>query len=596
MSYLGNEPPQIAGYSTQTKAAPVGSSITLDQEGTVNSILLFLDGVRQTPTTDYTVSGTTLTLTSTAPTTAVATILFLGDVADIGVPSDDAVNVAQLDTTSTGTTGQFLKKTGAGAIDWADAAADTSGIEDDIALLGFKVAVNGSLAKYNLVDQTEDAFIDTTGIDASASTDEIYDTVGKYYSGSATQPTGGTISTYTDSGTDYRAHTFLDDGVFAVVTSTITADYFMVAGGGGGGNAGNGGGAWGAGGGGGAGGFLTDTGVSLTAQNYTITVGDGGAGAGYQEADLNGATGENSIIAPVSGTTYTALGGGGGASGIGSSTGNDGGSGGGGAYSNRASGTGTAGPPLQGYDGGVNTYVDSGAAGGGGSAQGGAASAGGAMGGAGVSNSYRDGTSGTTKGTHYFAGGGSGGTYSGTGGLINIYGGGAGGIKGGTDNGTSNGSAAVAYTGGGGGGGSASVTNSASTGGAGGDGGKGIVIIRYEDTGAGGFNDMSLVSNATTAEAEPTKGDVVFTHTTAGGGSTTLNTDVKAYASRDDGTTWTLMTLEDQGNTGNHDIASAHNVDISGQPSGTAMRYKIETLNQSATKETRIQAVSLGWS
>ena len=140
------------------------------------------------------------------------------------------------------------------------------------------------------------------------------------------------------------------------------------------------------------------------------------------------------------------------------------------------------------------------------------------------------------------------------------------------------------------------MTNSASTGGAGGDGGKGIVIIRYEDTGAGGFNDMSLVSNATTAEAEPTKGDVVFTHTTAGGGSTTLNTDVKAYASRDDGTTWTLMTLEDQGNTGNHDIASAHNVDLSGQPSGTAMRYKIETLNQSATKETRIQAVSLGWS
>jgi len=26
------------------------------------------------------------------------------------------------------------------------------------------------------------------------------------------------------------------------------------------------------------------------------------------------------------------------------------------------------------------------------------------------------------------------------------------------------------------------------------------------------------------------------------------------------------------------------------------MRYKIETLNQSGAKETRIQAVSLGWS
>ena len=33
----------------------------------------------------------------------------------------------------------------------------------------------------------------------------------------------------------------------------------------------------------------------------------------------------------------------------------------------------------------------------------------------------------------------------------------------------------------------------------------------------------------------------------------------------------------------------------SSQSSGTSMRYKIETLNQSASKETRIQAVSLGW-
>ena len=191
MSYLGNEPPQIAGYSTQTKAAPVGSSITLNQEGTVNSILLFLDGVRQTPTTDYTVSGTTLTLTSTAPTSAVATILFLGDVTDMGVPSDDAVNVAQLDTTSAGTTGQYLRKTGASSIDWEDAATDTSGIEDDIALLGFKVASNGSWSKYNLVDQTEDAFVDQTGIDASLSTNEVYNASGNFYSGAVGAPTGG---------------------------------------------------------------------------------------------------------------------------------------------------------------------------------------------------------------------------------------------------------------------------------------------------------------------------------------------------------------------------------------------------------------------
>ena len=50
---------------------------------------------------------------------------------------------------------------------------DTTTLEDDIAILGFKVATNGSLAKYNLVDQTEDAFEDASGIDTSTSTNEI---------------------------------------------------------------------------------------------------------------------------------------------------------------------------------------------------------------------------------------------------------------------------------------------------------------------------------------------------------------------------------------------------------------------------------------
>ena len=52
---------------------------------------------------------------------------------------------------------------------------DTSGItanKDDIALLGFKVAANGSLARYNLVDQSLDAFEDDSGVDGSASTDD----------------------------------------------------------------------------------------------------------------------------------------------------------------------------------------------------------------------------------------------------------------------------------------------------------------------------------------------------------------------------------------------------------------------------------------
>ena len=62
-------------------------------------------------------------------------------------------------------------------------ATDLTGLEDDIALLGFRVASNGSLAKYNLVDQTVDDFQDTSGVDASTSTGENRNSSGKYYSG-----------------------------------------------------------------------------------------------------------------------------------------------------------------------------------------------------------------------------------------------------------------------------------------------------------------------------------------------------------------------------------------------------------------------------
>ena len=77
----------------------------------------------------------------------------------------------------------------------ASGAVDTSGItanKDDIALLGFKVAANGSLARYNLVDQSIDAFEDASGVDASASTNEVRN-ASKYYSGISyvTQDTTG---------------------------------------------------------------------------------------------------------------------------------------------------------------------------------------------------------------------------------------------------------------------------------------------------------------------------------------------------------------------------------------------------------------------
>ena len=101
---------------------------------------------------------------------------------------------------------------------------DTSSLEDDIAILGFKVAANGSLAKYNLDDQTVDAFEDASGVDASASTNESRDSSGKYYA-------GATFGSYI-----YSAQTSTGAGTWTAPTSVTEVEAVIVAGGGGGGS------------------------------------------------------------------------------------------------------------------------------------------------------------------------------------------------------------------------------------------------------------------------------------------------------------------------------------------------------------------------
>ena len=75
--------------------------------------------------------------------------------------------------------------------------------------------------------------------------------------------------------------------------------------------------------------------------------------------------------------------------------------------------------------------------------------------------------------------------------------------------------------------------------------------------------------------------------------SVTLNTDLLVYASRDGGTNYTAGTLAvETALSGNEQILSA-TADVSGQPSGVAMKWKIVTAN---AKSQRIRAISQQWS
>ena len=249
-----------------------------------------------------------------------------------------------------------------------------------------------------------------------------------------------TITAINSSGSGEKVYTTATPNL----PGATSIDYLIVAGGGG---------AYGANGGrqenggAGAGGLLQGSALTITPNTtYSITVGAGGtSGTSWTNGQNSVAFGQTSIGGGKGGQRRTGAAGG------------SGGSGGGGGAEAGAAGSGTAGPPRQGYNGGAGqgggAYVTGGSGGGAGAAGSTGTAQGNMVGGIGVQSSI-------TGTATYYAGGGS------TGWSPPVAGGQGGG--GASQSGTT-GSNGVANTGGGGG------TND----GSGGAGGSGIVIVRY---------------------------------------------------------------------------------------------------------------------
>ena len=483
--YLGKEPQFTQFPSKFFNGDGTAMTVSLDYSPPNEAALLvFISGVRQ-DTDAYNISGTSLTFTGTVPSgTNNVQVVHMGLAMDVGVPgddtvtsakiandavgsseiannavgnsemADDAVGVAELSATGTASATTFLR----GDNSWQPIAEyDDSGLQDDIALIGFQVAANGSLAKYNLVDQTVDAFETEAGVDLSTSTGEHYSSSGNYYSGAQAADwfTG-----------DRRA------SVSPTFPITVTSDMT----------------------------WFTN---------------------GSNPLDIN------ALVNGVS--TYDAAGG-------------------------------------NWFDSGQNGYIrfDHGA----------------------VPLVYTN-----SRWIYNVASGGTEGTYKwqGSDDAISWTDIGSSWTLSATNNGsintdthgvmTANTTAYRYYQ--------ATYVSGNNVNGS----GRRMLMEFY---GAGLAVDMVLVSNATTAESAPSKGDIVLTWTD-GTGTATLGTDLTAEFSADNGSTWTAATLVDKGTTGSHNIASAHDITRT-STSGTSMRWRVKTLNQSATKETRIQAVSLGWS
>ena len=232
MAYIGQESEYIE-FQKQTLTADGTTTVfTLDQAaGNANGLLVSVGGVVQEPDVAYTVSAFAITF-AVAPTNGYTIyIVYLGKELTVSLPADNSitanaiVNSAVTDSKITSMAASKLS----GSLSGVDGSAltgivtDTSVIQDNIAMIGFKIASNNSLTRYNMVDQVIDEYQDDVGLLTETNVDR--DSSGNYIStnpvGNATGTLVSTSNTASTAPTTGDLVVLVDD---AYTASTINTD------------------------------------------------------------------------------------------------------------------------------------------------------------------------------------------------------------------------------------------------------------------------------------------------------------------------------------------------------------------------------------
>jgi len=450
MAYIGKQP--VVGNFVKLDAITTSATTTFNLTNggvayfpqTANNCIVSLNGVIQSPTSAYTISGSTIVFSDALTSSdTIDFILVLGDVLSIGTPSDGTITSAKL---ASGVSG---------LISWQ--SVQTSGFT---AVAGRGYPCNTTSAAFTVTLPASPSAGDEVIILDYAGT---FDTNALTISPNGNKIEGGTSNlqltgdregvrlVYIDATQGWLSYSGINEGTDALSPVPYSIDFLVIAGGGGGGAQ--------TGGGAGAGGYRTSTQTVSAGTVITVTVGDGGAGAvNTGSPTSNGSNGSNSSISGSGLTTITSAGGGGGAS-YNGNNGSSGGSGGGGGYQNGIGGAGNtpSTSPSQGNSGGDNGGSGNGSGGGGGAGAVGQTVTAGSAGG--------NGTASSITGSSVTRAGGGGGWNSSS---ATPPSGGTGGGGTGSGSGNATGGNGTANTGGGGGGGRNEN---------GGSGGKGVVIL-----------------------------------------------------------------------------------------------------------------------
>jgi hypothetical protein len=456
LAYLGRQP--IVGNFVKLDAITTSATATYNLLNggvayfpqTANNCIVSLNGVIQSPTSAYTISGSTIVFSDALTSSdTIDFILVLGDVLSIGTPSDGTITSAKLASGISGLISwQSVQTTGFTAVAARGYPCNTTSAAFTVTL-----PASPSVGDQVLLLDYAGTF-DTNNLTVNPNSNKLEGgTSNLVLSGDRE----GVTLTYIDSTQGWLASSGIQEGTDALSPPSYSIDFLVIAGGGGGGSGG-------AGSGGGAGGYRTSTQSVSIGTAITVTVGDGGAG-GATPGNNVGTQGSSSSISGSGLTTITSAGGGYGGA-YNNQTAGAGGSGGGGSYWNAGTSTGGLGntpstSPSQGNNGGTGANTVGGGGGGAGATGGnGTAPSTGGNGGAGTASSITG--SSVTR-----AGGGGGGTEGSNGGTGSGGGGNGGSTSVANTNGTAN-------TGGGAGGGVLYVPPYTGTGGT---GGKGVVIL-----------------------------------------------------------------------------------------------------------------------
>ena len=111
MPFIGNQPAEsYSAFQKQDFTTSATTSYTLDNPvANANELALFINFVRQEPTTAYTASGTSLTLTSATSASDDMYCVYLGKAVQTVNPPNASVGLSQLSATGTKNSTTFLR-------------------------------------------------------------------------------------------------------------------------------------------------------------------------------------------------------------------------------------------------------------------------------------------------------------------------------------------------------------------------------------------------------------------------------------------------------------------------------------------------------